>query len=137
MIVVVRPAEAARYWHVFEPMFETVTKETRGCYATVDVLREILNGQQVMWAVWDKERGTIDAVMTTAIINHPGRRTCRIVYVAGERMGEWLTEFREKVEQYAKEQGATALEGNFRRGWLRVWPGAEEAGVNLFKELGT
>lgn len=135
MIVVVRPDEAAKYWHVFEPMFATVTKQTHGCYEPTDVLREILNGQQVMWAAWDKERGAIDAVMTTSIVNHPRRRTCRVIYVVGERMSEWLDEFKEKVEKYAIEQGATALEGAFRRGWARVWEGAEDAGAMLFKEL--
>jgi hypothetical protein len=136
MIVQVTPDQAAKMWGALAPLFERVTCHTNGCYEPTDVLREILNGQQTLWVSWREETGVLEAAMTTAIITYPRRRTCKVIYIAGEHMNRWRDEFIEVVERYAREHGATAMEGGFRRGWARI-AGYQETGVSLFKELST
>lgn len=141
MIVHVRPDEAARGWAFFEPMIAEAMAGVQGCYEPLDCLRDILNGDQVMWASWDKEADKIEAVMTTRIVEHRGvgnvlrRKVINIVYVAGGNMSAWISEFVETIEKYARDMGCTGGTGAFREGWLRVWPGAKKNGVNLFKDL--
>lgn len=137
MIVVVSPEQAALSWHIFEPLIRRCTDKSNGCYEPIDILKEVLNGDQVMWAAWDKERGAVDAVMTTQVVNLPRRRICKVVWVAGDRMETWVAEFVETIEKYAKEKGCTGGKGFMRRGWLRVWPGAVEEGVCIFRDLTT
>jgi len=99
MIVVVSPEQAALSWHIFEPMFRRATDTTHGSWEPVDVLRDILNGDQIMWAAWDKERGAIDAVITTRIKDIRGAgnvlrsRICDVMFIAGDKMEQWLPEF--------------------------------------------
>jgi hypothetical protein len=122
-------------WPALEPLFAKVTKETHGCYEPDDVRDEILRGEQTLWVAYDPERNAIDAAMTTVLQAYPRRTSCRVLYVSGTRMKTWIGEFVKTIEQYARFHGATLLEGSFRRGWARVWPGAHEHGVSLYKDL--
>lgn len=135
MIVVVRPEDAARAWSIIEPMLARVTKETHGCYEPIDVLKEVMAGTQVMWAAFDPERKTIDAVMTTCIASYPRKKHVRVLFVSGSRLSSWRTEFIEALEKYARDMKCAGIEGAFRRGWARVYPGMKETGVSLYKEL--
>lgn len=141
MIVVVPPEQAALSWAIFEPMFRKVTVTTHGSWEPVDVLRDILNGDQIMWAAWDRERGTVDAIITTHIKDIRGvagvlrNRICDVMFIAGDRLEQWLPEFIAVIEKYGRDHGCTIGQGALRRGWLRVWPGTEENGVNIIKDL--
>lgn len=135
MIVQVTPDHAAAMWGALAPLFERVTRHTNGCYEPADVLREILNGTQTLWVAWDEKRNALDAAMTTSLATYPRRKACRVLYISGGNMKAWLGEFIETVERYARDNGATLLEGFFRPGWARVWPGSRTCGVNLVKDL--
>lgn len=135
MIVVVKPDEAARSWHIFEPMFKTVTDKSRGCFEPIDILKEILAGRQIMWAaVGDPAKGPVYAVMTTEIIQLR-KRVCKVLWIAGDHMEMWMPDWIETIEKYGRDQKCDFGEGFMRRGWLRVWPGTEENGVNIIKDL--
>lgn len=121
-------------WSLLAPFFAKVTRHTNGCYEPDDVLADILKGEQLLWVAWDEERNAVDAVMTTRLVDYPRRKVCSIPYIAGARMRRWIKEFQTTVEDYARNQGATGIEGGFRRGWGRVC-GMREFGVMLFKEL--
>jgi hypothetical protein len=136
MILAVHTPDVARLWGtVLEPMLAPVVATTRGCYETVDVLRAILNGEQILWVAMSEDGKTIEAVFTTAIRTYPRRKTCQVIYTAGTGLERWGIPFVETIEKYAREQGATAIEGSFRRGWARKYPGMKETGAILFKEL--
>lgn len=135
MIVQVPPDLAIELWPQLAPMFARVTKHTRGCYEPVDILKEVIAGQQVLWVAWDgNPERRIDAVMTTSIITYPRRKTCRVLFIAGDKLASWKDDFIMLIERYAADQGATAMEGCFRRGWARV-AGYREHGVALWKDL--
>lgn len=135
LIVQVPAYMAQAKWPDLAPFFAKVTRHTNGCYEPDDVLADILKGEQLLWVAWDQATNTLDAVMTTRLVDYPRRKICQVIFIAGAQMGRWLSEFQETVEQYAREHGATGLEGHLRRGWVRVWNGCRERGVSLFKDL--
>lgn len=135
MIVNLPVEDAEKWWPVLEPMFLRVTALTNGCYEPEDVRAEIRSGHQKLWVAWDKTRNEINAVMTTSLFRYPRRTAVRVNYVSGGRMKAWIDEFVEEVEKYARSEGATLLEGSFREGWIRMWPGAKEHGVGIVKDL--
>jgi hypothetical protein len=59
----------------------------------------------------------------------------RCLMFAGKNMSKWLTEHREFISKLAKQNGATQLVTAGRKGWLRLFPDAEQIGedyeVNL------
>jgi hypothetical protein len=122
-------------WPVIGPMLEKAVKHSSGCYELEDVLAEIKTGQQQLWVAWDDDAKRVDAAMTTMFDQYPRKKTLKVVFVGGTRMKTWLKEFIELVEQHAKNNGAVMLEGFFRGGWAKVWPGARISGVGLVKEL--
>jgi len=135
MIVQVPAYMAKEKWHELAPFFAKVTCHTNGCYEPDDVLADILKGEQLLWVAWNERALAVDAVMTTRLVEYPRRTVCHVIYIAGGHMQRWLREFQETVEQYACEQGASGLEGGFRRGWVRAWEGCREVGTMLFKDL--
>lgn len=124
-----------RMWPALELLFAKVTPSTNGCYEPVDILHAIQRREQQLWVAWDEATDTLDAAMTTAILRHPRRTACQVKYVAGSNMRRWKDEFVKAVERFARAEGATLLEGFFRPGWARAWPGAATHGVGLVKEL--
>lgn len=122
-------------WPTLEPMFARLTRQSHGCVETSDVLDEIKAGTQQLWVEWDAGASKLLAAMTTTIRVYPRRKAVCVIYVVGTGLKHWLPAFREEVERFALKQDITLLQGFFRRGWARVWPGCREDGVCLFKEL--
>jgi hypothetical protein len=121
-------------WPVVGPLLKPAVDHSNGCYEVEDVLTDIRNGVQELWVDWE-EGQRINAAMTTLFDQYPRKKTLKIVFVGGSKMRKWLPEFRSLVEAYARKNGAALLEGFFREGWVRVWPGARVSGVGLVKEL--
>lgn len=133
MIFRVTPDQAVKIWPTVEPMLARATAETLGCFETPDLLRGILNGNMQLWVAAD-ESG-VHAAMTTQIHRYPRRSSLRVEFIGGTRLKAWAKEFCEALDAFARENNITLMEGAFRRGWLRMWPGSREHGVSLVKEL--
>ncbi len=121
-------------WPVVGPLLEPAVKCSHGCYELDDVLADIKAGKQALWVDWEGGQH-INAAMTTMFDQYPRKKTLKVVFVGGRHMKKWLPEFRSLVEAHAKRNGADAVEGFFRKGWVKVWPGARITGVGLVKEL--
>jgi hypothetical protein len=124
-----------KLWPTVAPMFERLTRESSGCYEPDDVLAEIKAGEQQLWVAWDEVRLRVDAVMTTSIRTYPRRKSIRIIYIVGDRMRHWFSEFEVQAEAFGRREGATLLEGFGRKGWLRLWSGVRLTGVGYSKEI--
>lgn len=135
MIVNVTPDLAVDMWPVLAPIFKRVTATTNGCYEPADILRDILNGKQALWVAWDQAALRVDIVATTELVDHPRRRVCVVRYVAGDNMKTWLSPMVEMIESYARDCGATGIEGGGRDGWEHAYPGMKRTGATLFKDL--
>lgn len=121
-------------WPVVGPMLAPAVSLSNGCYEVDDVLAELRTGQQQLWVDW-VDGQTVNAAMTTMFDQYPRKKTLKVVFVGGRKMKKWLPEFISLVEAFARKNGADLLEGFFRKGWVKVWPGARISGVGLVKEL--
>lgn len=135
MIVHVLTDDVPHLWPVVEPLLAPAVAATFGKFETPDVLRDLLNGEQVLWVALSADETTIDAAFTTRIAVYPRLKTCCVVFCGGSGLERWGLPFVETIEKYAREKGARAIEGAFRRGWARKYPGMKEVGAVLFKEL--
>lgn len=123
-------------WPVVGPLLAPAVRHSNGCYELEDVLADIKRGHQQLWVDCDEaDPRRIYAAMTTVFDQYPRKKTLKVVFIGGTRMKKWLGEFIECVERHAKANGAVMLEGFFREGWARVWPGARVSGVGLVKDL--
>mgnify|MGYP001245032423 FL=1 len=59
------------------------------------------------------------AAITTSIISYPGRKAMAMDWIGGSRMKEWLPEVQKTIEQFAKENKCSHLEGYGRKAWGR------------------
>lgn len=136
MIVHVTDIELARkMWPTVGPLLDKAVRHTNGCFELEDVWADIERGKQQLWLACSDDGTRIDAAMTTMFDQYPRKKTLKVVFVGGARMRTWLAEFRTLVEAFARKHGAAMLEGYFREGWVRVWPGARVTGVGIIKEL--
>lgn len=127
-------ALAESMWPIVGPMLAPAVALSNGCYEVEDVLADLRTGHQQLWVDW-VDGQTINAAMTTMFDQYPRKKTLKVVFVGGRKMKKWLPEFIGLVEAYARKNGADMLEGFFRAGWVKVWPGARISGVGLVKEL--
>lgn len=121
-------------WPTVGPLLAKAVSFSNGCYELDDVWADIESGKQHLWVDW-QEGQIINAAMTTMFDQYPRKKTLKVVFVGGSRMKSWFPEFRQLVEAFARKHGAVMLEGFFRAGWSRIWPGARISGVGLIKEL--
>jgi hypothetical protein len=59
----------------------------------------------------------------------------RCVMLHGVQMSKWLIPYREFITKLAKQNGATQLVTAGRRGWLKVFPEAEQIGEDYEVDL--
>jgi len=135
MIVRITPDWAVKMWPTVEPLLAPAVAETLGCFETPDILRDILNGNVQLWTAADPDTKSICAAMTTQIHTYPRRKSLRVEFIGGTRLHFWAKDFCAVLDDFARENGITLMEGAFRRGWVRMWPGSREHGVSLVKEL--
>lgn len=135
MIVWVQPDDAVRIWPVVEKLLAPAVATSRGKYETPDVLREILNGERVLWVALSEDQKSIDAAFSSRVIVYPRCKTVAVDFCGGSGLERWGLPFVEVIEKYARDKGAVAIEGAMRRGWARKYPGMKEVGVILYKDL--
>lgn len=78
--------------------------------------------------------GDYQAICTAELIRHPKKKTLLVHTLGGHGMNEWLDELLERLEYDAISQGATSLQVNGRRGWIKS-AGFNEVYTTMVKEL--
>jgi len=122
-------------WTAAQPHLQKAAERSGGRYEAEDIAKDIAEDKQLLWVVWDAETEETLAAMTTQIVNYPRKKILRIPFIGGERMNEWWPEFYEAMCKYAKDCGASGIEGAGRKGWARQCSGMREEGVILIKDL--
>lgn len=135
MIVQVPADGTCKIWALVEPLLAPAVKHTNGCYEMSDILKGIEDGFTQLWISYDEPSNTIDAAMTTSIQIYPRRTSIRIGFIGGKNMRRWLKDFVTAAEAFGRSHGATLVEGYFRKGWARVWPGARIHGAWHIKDM--
>lgn len=92
-----------------------------------DIEHSILSGDQLLWLAWSDR---IEAAATTRLT----RDVCTLTACSGHNRERWLPLF-EKIEKYAKAEGALTMRIWGRPGWQRVLDGYRVQHVCLEKDL--
>ena len=136
MYIVIIPREKAReLWPFIEDYCNDLAALTNGCFLAEDFLAEIERGELVLWAAYDIDRSEIVGIAMTELANYPRRKCCRVTNIAGKDMRDWIYPMRDAIEEYAKRNGATIIEANVRKGWLKVFTEVRQRNVLVYKEL--
>ena len=107
-------------WDRVEPMLRRIVQPDTG-HSIDSVLTGLQMAKMQLWVI-----GDFQGVVVTSIENRPsGQCIMAINYIVGHHMDEWLDEWIELQESYAKAHNCVAIEFAGRRGWkkaLERWP---------------
>lgn len=104
-------------WPQVAPMLDKAVKTTYPRYNIESIRAELNKGTLALWLVLDS--ATPVAAFTTRIADYPKSRGLCMDWIGGGRMAEWLPLAQPLMEQYAKDNGCTHLEGYGRKAWGR------------------
>jgi hypothetical protein len=97
----------------------------------LDAIKAKLDARDMqLWGV------RIDGRTVGAVVSEVYGTTCALPYVAGEHIREWL-HLLSVIEEWARQNGCTRIEGNGRAGWERLLKrqGWRAVQVTVVKEL--
>lgn len=130
-LVCVDPARVHEFWpHVKRMILSAVERTNLG--DPQDLEYDILNGDQLLWIVWDGE--AILAAASTHLVTIGGQIVCIITACGGEDMKHWHPLI-SGIEKYAKDERAACVRIYGRRGWGRVLSGYQQTHVILERTL--
>lgn len=93
--------------------------------------KNILSGDALLWlAIRDEP---IAACVTELIVTDEGKK-CLISALQGDGMGDWGQHLA-RIEEFARNEGCTAMRLEGRDGWLRRLPGYRQAGIIMERVL--
>ena len=116
-IILIDPDDIPYIWDHIQPHLEAMSPHSEGELEVEDFHQLLANGEMQLWLAMEDE--VILAAMVSQIVSYPRKRILRIIAIGGGEMGRWLP-FLPGLEEWALENGATALECWGRKGWLRV-----------------
>lgn len=100
-----------------------------GDWTLTDIRAELDRAYLQLWIVWD---GSVAAAAVTELDNVPRGRVCRVVACGGH--ADWREAIK-PIEQFAKNEGCTAMRIHGRAGWARLFRSYEIEWVALEKRL--
>lgn len=125
-LICVDPEQIFEFWPHARGLIKAAIDAT-GLSDFSDIEHQVLNGDQILWLAWS---GKIEAAATTQLVGS----VCTLVACSGYNRERWLPLF-EKIEQYAKDAGATIMRIYGRPGWQRVLTGYRVEHVIMEKAL--
>lgn len=115
------------------PFVERVVEVTGGRYTAKDMERFVLDGTLVAWVIYD--RAEMIGWAASEILLYPQKKVCSTPFLAGDRLADWIDRLHQRIEEYARSVGCTAMEGWGLRAWVKFLPGWKVNYVALSKEL--
>jgi len=133
----ITPDKLGKVWHFVEPLLNKAVSLSPEKIAIQDVLEGALHGVYLVWVAIDEENGEFVGAVTTRIIVYPRTKAMALDFVGGSRIKEWIGMGFEAVEEHARRNDCTHLEGYGRKAWERfIQPhGWKQAHITFHKEL--
>jgi hypothetical protein len=129
-LVCVDPARIGEVWPLVRERVKLAIERTE--LSDFDLMeRSILAGEQLIWLAWDDE---IAAVAVTHKSSVGTKTICTLTACHGYQRDKWLPLF-EQIEQYARNEGCSAMRLYGRKGWERVLHGYNVKNVVMEKAL--
>ena len=109
------PAEQVmRVWQRVAPILKRALGPESG-YTLESVLTELQLAQMQLWVV-----GDFQGVVVTQIKVLPTQKVLWVMFLAGEHMDDWLADWIQVQEEYARFNGCAAVEFSGRKGWNKI-----------------
>jgi hypothetical protein len=115
---------------VKEQLFAAVTRTDLS--HTIDIERDVLDGDGVLWLACDGQ--TIEAAAVTLLARTDRHLVCLITALGGSNMAKWLPLLSE-IEGWARAEGAALVRFMGRPGWGRILENYRVSNVVLERAL--
>jgi hypothetical protein len=127
----VDPALVARIWPAVSQLIRAAMRRGGlGAYAPIE--DSVLTGRALLWLV--VRANEIRAAVVTELHVTEWRKVCVIVACGGRERASWL-HLIEKIEEFARAEGCSAVRIVGRKGWARALEQYETKRIVLEKEL--
>lgn len=122
-------------WPVVRPWIEDACEHGDGWWTLPKLSEMLASGQGVLWVLRDGKEPK--AAVVTAVADWDGVRVAELIAQGGSGVNAALGDHIGKVEDWARQQGASEIVFRGRRGLSRVYKpfGYEEIAVTLRKAL--
>jgi trans-2-enoyl-CoA reductase len=115
------PDQVQDMWHVLKGPLKASLDHGVGESTLTDYLRRALEWQAQIWLVTNDDQ--IMGVALTQFLQYSTHKTLHIVGVGGTDWATWADQYY-LVEEFAKQNGCTAVEQWGRPGWSKILPKA-------------
>ena len=134
----VEPHAVGDYLPIAMPIIQRAMEYDPGKYTADDIADMLEDGRQVLWLAL---RDGVEGAATAELVRYPtGKVACLIFAMAASDIGRgnmpyWSGPPFARVEEWAKDCGASMMEFYGRKGWARVLGRDWQARVYCRKEL--
>ncbi len=128
----VPPDEIDYIWPSVNGLIETALDRS-GLFGINDAYCHVANGTWQLWVV-HSERGNIECVVLTEIIEFPKEKVLRVTMATGSDRTKWVDRI-EVIEGWAKSLDCNRVQISGRPGWERVMTDYQKTHVLLEKEI--
>jgi len=104
-------------WHDIVRVLENSVATSKGNFYMNDIYDRVMSGEYVLWVCVVK--GDIVAAITTRLIAYPNKMSMAMDWIGGTKMNKWLPIAQKTLEDYARHNNCTHLEGYGRKAWGR------------------
>jgi hypothetical protein len=106
--------KVADVWLAVEPLLKRVVLPNTG-HTLQSVMTALLLAKMQLWVI-----GSFKGVVVTEIQDRPAERVLFTLFIAGSDMREWLDDWCDLQDEYARHNGCAAVEFNGRKGWNKI-----------------
>ena len=92
----------------------------------------VLDGRGLLWLAWDGEK--VYAAAVTMLATTEWRKVCELIACGGKDIPRWL-HLLEKIEDYARAEGCSAVRIVGRKGWQCMLTNYRAKRIILEKEI--
>ena len=104
-------------WQHVAPLLNKAVRLSPELIRINDVYDAALQGVYLFWVALDEDKGEFVGVISTRIIDYPRRKALAMDFIGGSRMKEWLGMAQKAIEEHARRNDCSHLEGYGRRAW--------------------
>lgn len=104
---------------IVKPMLDKAMPVALGRYNSDDVIAMLTqNALTQGWFVMEGSK--VIAIAVTTVTQYPRRRGLGMFLISGSRIDEWLEQWIETMDDYARLTGCDHMEAQGRRGWEKI-----------------
>lgn len=106
-------------WEKVAHILEPAVGVCEGRWLLYDVYCAIQQSEMQLWIAFDEEKEII-GVHVTKLTQYPQRLLVTSLFTGGTRFREWRNELLAVTVAWAKDEGASGIEGQGRIGWVKM-----------------